>query len=207
MWRNANSSQCWPEPNTCRKGTLQAKMMIFCIPEPKRRTEENCHGALRVCRPSSLSLPEPWRPGLRASLPWLRLPAGPAARGVALVGVQAMWSPFQESAALPHRGTVLLKPQGGDWESAAGDTVAASGILSFQNCGCRALGTSSLSTQLRGLGMTDASLSPGSSRNGSNDPSEGTGENWLEDPHRGQKPEEGLLTIQKKQPGNIVPTS
>lgn len=118
-----------------------------------------------------------------ASFPWLRLPARPAARGVALVGVQAMWSPFQESTALPHRGTVLLKPQGGDWEFAAGDTMAAFGILLLQNCGCWALGTSSLSTRLPGLGMTDASLSPGSSRHGSNEPSEGTGENWLEDPH------------------------
>lgn len=95
------------------------------------------------------------------------------------MGVQAMWSPFQESPALPCHWTVLPKPQGGDREHVAGDSMAPFRILLLQKCGYQALGTNSLSTRLCDLRMTEASLSLGSSRNGSKDPF--TGENWLED--------------------------
>lgn len=131
-----------------------------------------------VCGPSSLSLPEPWRPGPRSPFPGCGGQACPAVRGVALVGVQAVWSPFQESPALPCRWTVLPKPQG-DREHVAGDSMAPFRILLLQKCGCQALGTNSLSTRLCDLRMTEASLSLGPSRNGSKDPF--TGENCLED--------------------------
>lgn len=113
VWRNANSSQCWSEPNAFRKATLQATMIMFCIPEPKGRTEENCHQMSCVIQAQlPLSLLKPWRTGPGALLPWLGPWARPDGRGTgALVGVQAMWSPFQGSPALPWRWTVVLKPQ------------------------------------------------------------------------------------------------
>lgn len=137
VWRNANSSQCWSEPNAFRKATLQATMIIFCIPEPKGRTQENCHQMPCVIQAQlPLSLLEPWRPGPGALLPWLWPWAHPDVRGTgALVAVQAMWSPFQGSPALPQRWTAVLKPKQNLEQVDRGTTAP----FLFQNCRLREL--------------------------------------------------------------------
>lgn len=159
-------------------------MIIFCIPEPKRRIEENSHLLLCIIQAQfSLSLLEPWRCGPRALLPWLWLWAHPSVRGTqALVGVQAMWSPFQESSALPWSWIVLLKPQR-DLEQVGKRNQGSFQIPHFKNCGHQAVCTDSLSTQLCGLGTMETSLS--------------LGEKWLEDHYQGQSPGDGCLTLEQ----------